>query len=119
MNESRATAGVRIRRARWLPVIHYIVDVMIWAIALPLTTFSRYDFDLDPLTWSATLRSFAIAAIAQGLFGVLFGLYTRRWRYCSFDEVRALAGSVALTGAVLSIVNLAWFLEGAPRSVPL
>jgi FlaA1/EpsC-like NDP-sugar epimerase len=119
MNESRATAGVRIRRARWLPVIHYIVDVMIWAIALPLTTFSRYDFDLDPLTWSATLRSFAIAAIAQGIFGVLFGLYTRRWRYGSFDEVRALAGSVALTGVVLSIVNLAWFLEGAPRSVPL
>ncbi len=118
MKQGTAASEAKIQRARRLPIIHYVVDLMIWMVALPLTTFSRYDFDLSPLTWSATLRSFAIAAVGQGLFGILCGLYTRRWRYGSFDEVRALAGSVAMTGVVLSIVNFVWFLEGAPRSVP-
>jgi FlaA1/EpsC-like NDP-sugar epimerase len=100
-------------------LIHYLVDVAVWAVALPLTTFSRYDFQLGPLTADALIRSIFVAAIAQAVFGITCGLYTRRWRYGSFDEVRALAASVALTGLTLSIVNVAWFIEGAPRSVPL
>jgi FlaA1/EpsC-like NDP-sugar epimerase len=46
------------------------------------------------------------------------GLYTRRWRYGSFDEVRALAATVLLTGLLMSVVNFRWFMDGAPRSVP-
>ena len=113
------SAGGPRWRTRHLPLIHYLVDVGVWAIALPLTTFSRYDFDLAPLTAGALFRAIAVAAIAQAVFGLACGLYTRRWRYGSFDEVRALAASVALTGLTMSIVNFAWFMEGAPRSVPL
>ena len=103
---------------RRLPIVHYVVDCLVWLVALPLTTFSRYDFTLGELAWDATLRSWAIAVVGQGVFGVMTGLYTRRWRYGSFDEVAALAATVVLTGIVMSIVNFGWFLPGAPRSVP-
>ena len=103
---------------RRLPIVHYAVDCLVWLVALPLTTFSRYDFSVGELAWDATLRSWAIAVIGQGVFGVMTGLYTRRWRYGSFDEVAALAATVVLTGLVMTIVNFGWFVPGAPRSVP-
>ena len=103
---------------RRLPLVHYLIDCLVWVVALPLTTFSRYDFTLGDLAWDATLRAWAIAAIGQGLFGVLSGLYTRRWRYGSFDEVAALAGTVLATGVAMSFINVTWFMSGAPRSVP-
>lgn len=103
---------------RRLPLVHYVVDCLVWMVALPLTTFSRYDFSLSELKWDATLRSWAIAVVGQGVFGVATGLYTRRWRYGSFDEVVALAATIMLTGLVMSIFHFGWFMDGAPRSVP-
>ncbi len=119
MHESKNAGAPKHWRTRRLPLIHYVVDVGVWAVALPLTTFSRYDFQLAPLTAGALIRAVVVAAVAQAVFGIACGLYTRRWRYGSFDEVRALAASVALTGLTMSIVNVTWFIEGAPRSVPL
>lgn len=103
---------------RRLPVVHYLVDCLVWLVALPLTTFSRYDFSLSELEFDATARSWAVAVAAQGVFGVGTGLYTRRWRYGSFDEVAALAATVLLTGVVMTVVHFVWFMDGAPRSVP-
>jgi FlaA1/EpsC-like NDP-sugar epimerase len=110
----RAMVAVRRR----LPIVHFLADCLVWLVALPLTTFSRYDFSLSELEFDATTRSWLVAVIGQGVFGVGTGLYTRRWRYGSFDEVTALAGSVLLTGAALTVVHVGWFMDGAPRSVP-
>lgn len=110
----RAISGVRGR----LPIVHYVVDCLVWLVALPLTTFSRYDFSLRELELDATTRSWVVAVIGQGVFGLATGLYTRRWRYGSFDEVAALASTVLLTGLVMSVVHFGWFMDGAPRSVP-
>lgn len=120
MNTSEGTRAGGLAEAfrRRLPVVHYLVDCLVWLVALPLTTFSRYDFSLREMQLDATTRSWAIAIVGQGLFGVISGLYTRRWRYGSFDEVAALAATVLLTGLAMSIVNFGWFMEGAPRSVP-
>ena len=103
---------------RRLPLVHYVVDCLVWIVALPLTTFSRYDFSIGEVEFDATARAWLVAAIGQGVFGLATGLYTRRWRYGSFDEVTALAATVLLTGLVMSIVNVIWFMDGAPRSVP-
>ena len=103
---------------RRLPLVHYVVDCLVWLVALPLTTFSRYDFTIGELEFDATARSWLVAVGAQGVFGVTTGLYTRRWRYGSFDEVAALAATVLLTGVVMSLVHVGWFMDGAPRSVP-
>ncbi|MDJ0768627.1 MAG: nucleoside-diphosphate sugar epimerase/dehydratase [Ilumatobacter sp.] len=117
MNATFVQRSLDVLRRR-LPVIHYLVDCMVWLVALPLTTFSRYDFTLGELELDATTRSWAVAVVGQGIFGVATGLYTRRWRYGSFDEVAALAATVVLTGFAMSIVHVAWFMDGAPRSVP-
>ena len=103
---------------RRLPMVHYVVDCLVWLVALPLTTFSRYDFSLQELRFDATTRSWVVAIIGQGVFGIWTGLYTRRWRYGSFDEVAALAATVVLTGLAMSVVHFGWFMTGAPRSVP-
>ena len=103
---------------RRLPMVHYVVDCLVWLVALPLTTFSRYDFSLQELRFDATTRSWVVAIIGQGVFGIGTGLYTRRWRYGSFDEVAALAATVVLTGLAMSVVHVLWFMPGAPRSVP-
>ena len=103
---------------RRLPLVHYLVDCLVWLVALPLTAFSRYDFTVGELRFDAMARFWLIAVIGQGVFGVASGLYTRRWRYGSFDEVAALATTVLLTGFVMSIVSVLWFMPGAPRSVP-
>ncbi|MDW3215087.1 MAG: nucleoside-diphosphate sugar epimerase/dehydratase [Ilumatobacteraceae bacterium] len=110
----RAVSAMRRR----LPVVHYLVDCLVWLVALPLTTFSRYDFSLTELEFDATARSWIVAIVAQGAFGIGTGLYTRRWRYGSFDEVAALAATVLLTGVVMTVVHFGWFMDGAPRSVP-
>lgn len=110
----RVMSAVRRR----LPVVHYVVDCLVWMVALPLTTFSRYDFTLNELELDATTRSWVVAVVGQGVFGLATGLYTRRWRYGSFDEVAALASTVLLTGVVMSVVHFGWFMDGAPRSVP-
>ena len=82
MHESNsAGSGTAQRwRTRHLPLIHYLVDVAVWAVALPLTTFSRYDFQFGPLTANALVRAIIVAALAQATFGIACGLYTRRWR---------------------------------------
>ncbi|MEL6892229.1 MAG: nucleoside-diphosphate sugar epimerase/dehydratase [Actinomycetota bacterium] len=118
MQDDAPLSELATRLRRRLPAVHFVVDSLVWLVALPLTTFSRYDFDLAPLTLAATIRSVVIAVVCQAVFGLLTGLYTGRWRYGSFDEVRALAATVLSTGVVLTVVNLTWFLEGAPRSVP-
>lgn len=110
----RVIAALRRR----LPMVHYVIDCLVWFVALPLTTFSRYDFSLRELQFDATARSWVVAVLGQGVFGIATGLYTRRWRYGSFDEVAALAATVLLTGAAMSFVHVAWFMPGAPRSVP-
>ncbi len=63
-----------------------------------------------------------VAVALQGAFGLLYGLYRRRWRYGSFDEVRI----VALTALSVGIVMTALWWGGSdtatrsvPRSVPL
>ena len=103
---------------RRLPLVHYVVDCLVWIVALPLTAFSRYDFTMSELEFDATARSWLVAVIGQGVFGLSTGLYTRRWRYGSFDEVAALAATVVMTGFAMSVINVVWFMDGAPRSVP-
>jgi FlaA1/EpsC-like NDP-sugar epimerase len=116
--EEEAVRPLLAALRRRLPLVHYVVDCVVWIVALPLTTFSRYDFTIGELELDATARAWLVAAIGQGIFGLSTGLYTRRWRYGSFDEVAALAATVLMTGFAMSIINVVWFMPGAPRSVP-
>jgi FlaA1/EpsC-like NDP-sugar epimerase len=84
-----------------------------------MTALLRFDFEWSSVSVSGTAIAAAVAVTWQGSFGYMVGLYDRRWRYGSFDEVRALAATVLLTGGLLTMI--AFMLRSAylPRSVPV
>ena len=102
---------------RWArPAYQYAVDALIWAVAIPVTTLLRYDLDVDSVTWSGVFWAAAVAVVAQGVLGLLFGLYRRRWRYGSFDELLGLAATVIAVGTLLTLVVFAPSAPTIPRS---
>lgn len=104
---------------RHLPFFHYVVDTMVWMVALPVTAFLRYDFRVHPISAGGVVMCAAVVAFGQGVFGLSTGLYRRRWRYGSFDELFALSISVAFTGWVLLIATIVTKGQALPRSVPI
>ena len=112
--------GARRQRLvqRYLPVVHLAVDALIWAISVPVTTLLRFDFDLDKLVRKGIPLAMGLAVLCQIGFGVASGLYRRRFRYGTFDELRVLATTVVATGLVLTITY--WLADSIrlPRSVP-
>ena len=59
--------------------------------AIPLGVVLRYDPDPARFWQPDVGLAVVVAVILQGLFGWCYGLYRRRWRYGSFDEVRVVA----------------------------
>jgi FlaA1/EpsC-like NDP-sugar epimerase len=108
---------------RHLPVVHFAVDSALWVIALPTGVFLRYDFDLDRVWQRQVILAMVVAVALQGAFGLAYGLYRRRWRYGTFDEVKIVALTALSVGVVMTAVW--WNAGGAattravPRSVPL
>lgn len=105
-----------VQRER-LPLIHYVADSTAWAVAIFAAWWIRFDFNLSLVRLDLMALVIPVAIVVQGLFGYLFGLYRRRWRYGSFDEVIAVGLSVICTGIV--IVFLSWPIGPVPNSVPL
>jgi dTDP-glucose 4,6-dehydratase len=107
---------------RHLPFVHFVADSALWAIAIPTGVLLRYDFDVESVWESDIAIAIAVAVVLQGVFGFLYGLYRRRWRYGSFDEVRIVALTALSVGVVMTIV---WWggsdaaTRSVPRSVPL
>lgn len=102
----------------YLPVIHLSVDALIWAVSVPLTTLLRFDFDLDRLVRKGIPSAVLVAVVCQIGFGYATGLYRRRWRYGTFDEIRVLGATVIATGLALTVTY--WVADSIqlPRSVP-
>ncbi|MGE0304530.1 MAG: polysaccharide biosynthesis protein [Acidimicrobiia bacterium] len=109
-----------VRNVRWgRPLLQFALDSVGWAAALVLSTILRYDFHWSQVTWDGLAATVPLAITAQGCLGLVFGLYRRRWRYGSFDEVTYLACTALAVGVLLTCV--VWIPSGSmvPRSVPL
>ena len=107
---------------RRLPVVHFVADSVLWMVAIPAGVLLRYDFDVASVWKSEIALAMLIAVVLQGVFGFLYGLYRRRWRYGSFDEVRIVALTALSVGLVMTVL---WWgasdttTRAIPRSVPL
>ncbi|HEY5663739.1 MAG TPA: nucleoside-diphosphate sugar epimerase/dehydratase [Ilumatobacter sp.] len=117
------TGPVRPRRRpiveslrRRLPLVHFALDGSMWLAAIPVGVWLRYDFGVDHIT-PGLLRAIAVTVGLQGVLGVAFGQYRRRWRYGSFAEVQMIALTALAVGVVSSVVL--WWDRAIPRSVPL
>jgi FlaA1/EpsC-like NDP-sugar epimerase/dTDP-4-amino-4,6-dideoxygalactose transaminase/lipopolysaccharide/colanic/teichoic acid biosynthesis glycosyltransferase len=112
------TSGRRIHSARLAFLFlqrRMGADGLAWMGGLVSAALLRYDFDAAQIDWPA-LGLFAIAAVVvQVLVGLTTGLYLGRWRLGSFEEVSALARTLAGTSVFLFLVEL----RQSDRLVPL
>ncbi|CAA9225886.1 MAG: UDP-N-acetylglucosamine 4,6-dehydratase [uncultured Acidimicrobiales bacterium] len=100
-------------------VAGWVVDGVIWSLALMLATLARLlDVGGDP-SFASTWPLILLAIAVQVGVGLVTGLYRGRWRLASFDEIGALAQTVAITTGVLFVFDVAMSAQPAPRSAVL
>ena len=99
-----ATRAARFAASRL--VIQLIADSTAWAVALIFGTLLRFDLNLDRVPRRGVAAAILIAIVVQCLWGLAFGLYTRRWRVGSFDEAAAVARTVVSTTAVVFAIDI-------------
>ncbi len=92
------------------------VDALAWWLAISFATAVRYDFALGRIDYAGLVAILPLAAIAQTMAGMAFGLYAGRWRFGSFDEVAALVRAAAFTTLLLLAVDA---VATDPRMVPV
>ena len=105
----------------WFRVAHRLSqrriggDGLAWAAGLAGASLLRYDFHPGSIGIAGLLVFVAAAIAGQIVVGELTGLYLGRWRLGSFDEVAALARTVASVALVLLVLDL----PESHRQVPL
>jgi FlaA1/EpsC-like NDP-sugar epimerase len=104
------------RPGRFLGLAQLAIDVAAWASAAWLAVYLRFDFQPSVLDREQLLKFLPIVVAVQAGVGFAVGLYRRRWRYGSFDEVAKLGLTAAVTTAVLLIIDGRYL---HPRLVPV
>ena len=86
-------------------MIQFLIDMTIWSITVIGASYARFEFQghHDPFgaTKASVFRVIPIVLIVHAIVGYLVGIYRRRWRYGSFDEVGGLVVATTITTAVL------------------
>lgn len=90
-------------------------------MAVPIGVVLRYDIGFAYVLEPEVAVAVVAAVVLQGVVGLLDGLYRRRWRYGTFDEVGAVAATTLIVGVVMTAVlwNSGAGERVVPRSVPL
>lgn len=101
-------------------VLRCVFDVVAWSVAAIVATFLRFGLTLDDDARSGLIRVLPVVIILQLLTGYSIGLYRRRWRYGSHDEVGALVLTAVATTTGLYALNEFYFADRpVPQSVVL
>jgi FlaA1/EpsC-like NDP-sugar epimerase len=80
-------------------------DALTLAVALVFATLLRYDGHVNELDFPRLLLLIPPMVSVLLLIGSQFGLYNGRWRYGSFEEVAAVARTMALTTATVFLLD--------------
>ena len=103
-------------------VAQFVIDMVIWSLIAIAASYARFEYQghHDPFsaTKSSVFRVLPIVLIVHAIVGYVVGIYRRRWRYGSFDEVSGLIVTTAITTFVLLILRFFdHSLNPFPRSV--
>ena len=101
---------------RWRRRTQAVLDALAWLAALSLAALLRLDLDLGRVDFVGMLTLFPVVVVAQLVAGHASGLYRGRWVFGSFEEVAALARTVAVAGVVLFAVDVSITTE---RPIPI
>jgi FlaA1/EpsC-like NDP-sugar epimerase len=102
-------------------VIQFLLDVLAWsaaaAFALVLRSYLQDEQNISTVVQSILYRVLPIVAVVQAITGYIVGIYRRRWRYGSFDEVKGLILSAFITTTVLLVIRFTdRSIDAFPRS---
>ena len=90
-------------------VIQLVLDVLAWSaaatLALVLRAYLQDEQNISSAVQGILYRALPIVAVVQAITGYLVGIYRRRWRYGSFDEVKGLILSALITTTVLLAIR--------------
>jgi FlaA1/EpsC-like NDP-sugar epimerase len=103
-------------------VAQFIIDMVIWSLTALAASYARFEYQghHDPFgaTKSSVFRVLPIVLVVHAIVGYVVGIYRRRWRYGSFDEVGGLVVATIITTSILQVLR---FFDNSlnpfPRSV--
>jgi FlaA1/EpsC-like NDP-sugar epimerase len=103
-------------------VAQFVIDMVIWSLVAIAASYARFEYQghHDPFnaTKSSVFRVLPIVLIVHAIVGYVVGIYRRRWRYGSFDEVLGLIVTTAITTFILLVLRFFdHSLNPFPRSV--
>lgn len=103
-------------------VIQFVLDTIALSCTAMVVSYWRFVYQVHPDPMGATkdtvLRVIPLVFLIQAFIGYIVGIYRRRWRYGSFDEVAGLFVTSVVSIAIL--LFLRFFdqsLNPYPRSV--
>jgi FlaA1/EpsC-like NDP-sugar epimerase len=95
------------------------VDGAAWAAGLVAAVFTRYEFTLSCHQLASTLCIVLLAIGCHAGIGHLQFLYRGRYRFASFDEVRAVSLAVLMTATAVLVLDLVLPRRPIPASAPV
>jgi FlaA1/EpsC-like NDP-sugar epimerase len=103
-------------------VIQFVLDSIVLSCTAMVVSYWRFVYQVHPDPMAATrdtvFRVIPIVVLIQAIVGYLVGIYRRRWRYGSFDEIAGLLITTTISTALLLVLR--FFdrsLNPYPRSV--
>lgn len=93
----------------------FLLDAIVWTVALLAAQILRFEFDVTLVTPWSTAVLIGLAALAQLAIGISMRLYRGRYTYGSFEEVRALTIATGSVGLLLFAPTL---LVGPSVGIP-
>ena len=113
--------GLRADRAakfisRFSGFFRLVLDLASWSLAAWVAVYLRFDFEIPENFRQNLLKFIPFIGVVQLTIGLVSGLYRRRWRYGSIDEVAALVITSSVTTVVVAAFNN-WIFY--PRLLPM
>ena len=87
----------------------FILDILAWVlavtIALVMRSYLQAAPDIGKIVKDSLIRVLPMVSLVQAITGYIVGIYRRRWRYGSFDEVKGLILSAMITTIILWVIR--------------
>ncbi|GAA2559009.1 nucleoside-diphosphate sugar epimerase/dehydratase [Winogradskya consettensis] len=106
-------------RARGRAIAALVIDGAAWGAGLTAAVLTRYEFALSTRQLVTTTLAVLGTVVLHAVIGHLQFLYRGRYRFASFEEVRAVSLTVLLTAFLVLIADLGLPSRPIPASAPV
>lgn len=90
-------------------IIQFVLDTIVLSCTAMVVSYWRFIYQVHPDPMSATrdsvFRVIPVVIAIQAIVGYVVGIYRRRWRYGSFDEIAGLLIVTTISTALLLVLR--------------